>query len=853
MGTHPTIQSILRSGRWLSAVAAVSVLTTLGCRPREAPSARLAAEGKALQPIVVSPAASERVRSDAMELAGMLHRITGATFEIVEGDGSQGIVVGVHSNFASVVGPIPFAPEMPTRREEHLIRSHADGLWLIGATDIAVDRAIWGFLDRLGYRLFFMTDTWEVVPESPTLSVAINEFDAPDYVSRLAPRGAPWSNRALWNRWRKRNRVLSAFAPSTGHAYDGIIRANRKIFEEHPEYRALVNGERRGSKFCVSNPDLRQLVVDHAVRAMTNNPAMESVSMDPSDGGGWCECEKCLAMGSVSDRALTLANEVAEAINNLGLGPRYVGMYAYNQHSPPPSIPVHSNVVVSVATSFIRGGYTVEELIEGWRAQGATLGVRDYHDVFTWSHDMPRRARGGNLQYLQRTIPYFYSQGARYMNSENSDSWGANGLGYWMTPRMLWRVSKAENLDAMMDDFVDKAFGPAREPMRAFYTLINLDRKLYTAEHVAAMMYRHLAEARKLATPRPDVMARLDDLVLYTRYVELYNNYREASGDTRQAAFETLWRHAYRMRDRMMLSTVAICHRERYRDRSVSLPEGAQWGTPEEEHPWKESTPFAPREIETILSAGIEANQPVVIDFDPVEFSDDLVPATRLAIPTNLPVASLPLTGRGTRTFLTWLEQPGPIDLEITGGLIAHYRDRGNVKISLFADQEATLEAVALDESVPPDGKTYPVVLHSPYAALHSLEISDGSDRTRIAFPTNLPLTVQSSLENRAKLGGRWSLYFYVPRGTRVVGGFNSNRTGRMVDNEGNVVFDFTAMDRVGYYSVPVEEGRDGTFWKMEHCAGERPLMTVPPYLSDHPSRLLLPREVVEKDAPTKR
>lgn len=849
MKTDAAKTLIKRSALSLPAAIALMLLSSMMCRSQGVITTRLATDGVVLQSVVVSPAASPQVRASAAELAEMLTRITAAPFKVIEGDGSHGIVVGVYTNFTAHINQPDFAPEMPTRREEYIIRSHPEGLWLIGATDIAVEQAIWGLLDHLGYRLFFLTDTWEVVPSLPSLDVALDLFEAPDYISRLAPRGAPWSDQALWERWRKRNRVNSAFAPSTGHAYEAIIRDNRAVFAAHPEYYALVNGERKPSeKFCTANSDLFQLVIEQAVHRISNNPTMESISMDPSDGGGWCECSACLEMGSVSDRALILANEVAKAINKLDLGPRYVGIYAYNQHSPPPSLPVHSNVVVSVATSFIRGGYTVEELIEGWRAKGATLGIRDYHDVFTWSHDMPRRAIGGDLNYLQRTIPYFFAQGARYMNSENSDSWGANGLGYWITPRILWRVAEAQNLDALVADFIGKAFGPAREPMQAFYTLLNLDRELHTAEHITAIMYRHLAEARRLATAHPKVMARLDDLVLYTRYVELYNGYREAAGGARQAAFESLWRHAFRMRDRMMLSTVAICDRERYRDSSVSLPEGAEWKSPAADHPWKESRPFSSEEIEATMKAGIAANQPVVLTFKPIAFSAELLPATRLALPANLPVAQMPLTGRSTRTFLTWLEQPGSIPLEITGGQIEHYRNRGNVKVNLFAAEEATLKAVARNESTPPDGKSYPVALNSPYRGVHTLEISDGNDSTRLGFPTNLALTVHSSMSESARLYGRWSLYFYVPRSTRVVGGFTDNRTGRMCDATGKAVFDFTAMERDGYFNVPVEEGQDGTFWRMENCAGDRPLLTVPSYFADHPTRLLLPREVVERD-----
>lgn len=825
-------------------------------RPREI---TLAEAGEVRQAVVVAPEASAAVREVAAELAEMLERITGAAFEVTEGDGTRGLALGVATDFDGLPADFVFAPDDPLRREEYRIRSHEDGLWLIGATETAVRHGVWDFLERLGYRLFFLTDTWEIVPEIADLRIALDVTEAPDYHTRQAPRGAPWSDRELWNRWRTRNRVNSAFVLHTGHAYDGIIRANREAFAENPEFYALIDGERRHAgrvdgggniKFCISNPELRQLVIDHAVRTIEENPTRDSVSMDPSDGSNWCECEDCTTMGSISDLAILLANEVAEAINALDVGPKYVGIYAYNQHSPPPSIQVHPKVIVSVATSFIRGGYTIEQLIEGWRAQGATLGIREYHDVFTWSHDMPRRARGGNLAYLQRTIPYFHSQGARFMNSENSDSWGANGLGYWITPRLLWRVSEAENLDALIDDFLVRAFGPAVDPMRDFYRLVNLDRSLQTADHVVAMMYRYLEAARERAEGHDDVMARLDDLVLYTRYCELYNAYRAASGEERQAGFEAVLRHAYRMRDRMMLSTVAIYHRERYRDRAMEMPEEAHWSVPEERNPWKDSTPFSVAEIKAIMDAGIEANQPDEADFVTPEFSAELVPATPLNPPEDMPAGNLPLAGRGTRKFYTWLQTPGEIRLDVTGGLIAHYRDRGNVKLNLYAQQEATLEAVSEDESVPPDGETYSVTLSSPYDGLHWLIVSDGSDRTLVEFPETLPLTVPSSLEDRARLTGRWTLYFYVPRGTPSVGGFTTHLTGRMRDSEGDLVLDFTTMERTGYFNVPVPEGRDGAFWRFEHCAGDRILMSVPPYLAARPADLLLPREVVQRDAP---
>src|SRR2546430_13574288 len=47
-----------------------------------------------------------------------------------------------------------------------------------------------------------------------------------------------------------------------------------------------VGGERKSTKFCISNPGLRQLVIADALAQLAADPKKQSVSVDPSDGGG---------------------------------------------------------------------------------------------------------------------------------------------------------------------------------------------------------------------------------------------------------------------------------------------------------------------------------------------------------------------------------------------------------------------------------------------------------------------------------------------------------------------------------------------------------------------------------------
>jgi hypothetical protein len=97
-------------------------------------------------------------------------------------------------------------------------------------------------------------------------------------------------------------------------------------------------------------------------------------------------------------------------------------------------------------------------------------------------------------------------------------------------------------------------------------------------------------------------------------------------------------------------------------------------------------------------------------------------------------------------------------------------------------------------------------------------------------------------------------MYFYVPKGTKIVGGWASRianwaprASGKLLDADGREVLDFGKSEE-GWFKVPVAKGQDGRPWKFENSQGQRLLMTVPPYLARRPQDLLLPVEVVEAD-----
>lgn len=582
----------------------LALYVALAARAMTPETATLCVEGKVSVPIVVSTGASTRVKAAARTLADQLRRITGSNFELTIGDGASGLALGRVEDFPALGLDGEFSARGLARREQYLLRSHGKGLVILGATDLAVENAVWDLLHRIGYRQFFPTPTWEVVPNLPNLVIRVDALESPSFYTRSIWYGFGPSdyNAESRERWSQRNRTVGGFKLKTGHAYRAIIKRHQAEFKAHPEYLGLLNGKRQSGKLCASNPGLRDLVARDAVNYLQETPDADSYSVEPSDGEDWCECAACAALGSPSDRALTLANAVADVVASR-FPDRFVAFYAYNLHAAPPSISAKENVLVSVATALTGRKTPPEELLAAWRRKGVrNLGVREYYSVNTWDRGRPGRPRGADLDYLRRSLPLFHELGARFVTAESSDNWGPAGLAYYIAARLMWDVREAANVQGLVDDFLDKAFGPARAPMAEFYAILSSGKKPAIDRALVDRLYGLIARAAKLSND-PAVRARLDDLLLYVRYVELYEDYRTAVLG-RQERFELVLKHAYRMREREMVDVKPLFTDAAKRDWLVRLPPDADWTVPEPRNPLKGGPAFSRAELDALLTRG---------------------------------------------------------------------------------------------------------------------------------------------------------------------------------------------------------------------------------------------------------
>jgi len=162
------------------------------------------------------------------------------------------------------------------------------------------------------------------------------------------------------------------------------------------------------------------------------------------------------------------------------------------------------------------------------------------------------------------------------------------------------------------------------------------------------------------------------------------------------------------------------------------------------------------------------------------------------------------------------------------------------------AEQEDD-DALAVATAAVPSGETQPeIILQSQHAGLHRLHI-DVPGGASLTWQPGVPMTIAADLKANYRFVGSYSLYFYVPKGTKIVGGY-SGGPGQLMDGSGKAIYTFDK--NAAYFKVPVAAGQDGKLWKFNHCGGQHLLMTVPPYLARSGEELLLPREVVEADAP---
>ena len=767
----------------------------------------------------------------AARLSGLLGKIYGKPFPVRKGDGKTGIAVGQSGDFPGLEFRPKFDRDSLYERQGFEIKTHAKGIWLIGGSPAGADYAADELLRSLGYRWFMPSDNWEILPQDPPAQLALHRREVPDYVTRLIVTPydihyAKWfspaesASKKAWQRFQRHG----GWPLNTVHCFERFIRENRTLLNEHPEYLTLWKGKREPVQLCLSNPGLRKAFIDWELEQIRKDPSLSCISVEPADNTRWCTCPGCKALGSPSTRIAGLANDVVKAVRARG-GKQKAAFYAYNAHCAPPEIDVDPDVIVSICTSFLLYGWTPDRLTAAWQRRKADCGIREYY----YPGLTPAGGKITQLEYAARTIPAFYRSGARYMWAEYSGHFGnclpVIGAAYGL----LWDVNT--DPEAIFRDFIECAFPASKTEMAEFFRLMNRAPSPDLSEDLLARFYGLLDRARRKAAQNEAEMRRLDDLTAYIRFVEI--SYRQ---DGNVSAEKRLQRLQYldSIRNTKMVYTYGV-YRHILRRQGEKAVDKVGWKT----HP-------APTraELEQFIRDGLKNNQRLA--FEPVGFSKELTPVQFPGAGASGKIEPI----RNRKEYWLWSDGR-PFAVTITGGLIKRYRNRGNVRVELIQiggiSDAGTMETVVCsDQSVPPDGQPRKIVLTPRYAGLHKITFNDGNDRTKVDFSPGFPVAFDSSVHRGGPDSG--DFFFYVPKGTKVLGYYQDTWRGDFVSPSGKK---YPLGKRKGSGHFPVPPDQTGKVWQLKHVGGNVKLLTVPPQLSLRKNLLLLPEEAVAKDGLT--
>ena len=278
----------------------------------------------------------------------------------------------------------------PEEREGHSWRVTDREIVIEGSDAGALVHAVYHFLEtHCGCRWLSAFEGEEIVPRQETLEVPCEEQTfAPAFGHRAFTNYPSIDHRTVsmvdWMAKRGFNRfMIFSNVPGSLEAYETIVKRElvargmkiemghhsfryflppEEYFETHPEYYALLGGERSiGGQVCTSNAEVAEVMARRVCDFMAGHPEIDTIGLWPNDGYGWCECEQCLqeepqepswpyeSQPRRTDTYLRFVNRVAEVVAREHPDRRLSALAYVNYVQPPREVTPLPNVKVCFA------------------------------------------------------------------------------------------------------------------------------------------------------------------------------------------------------------------------------------------------------------------------------------------------------------------------------------------------------------------------------------------------------------------------------------------------------------------------------------------------------------------------
>lgn len=358
---------------------------------------------------------------------------------------------------------------------------------------------VYAFLEKYGgVRWYMPGDLGTVItPRQTILIPAVTLDDAPAVHYRypyFCLFGQNFSEETDGPQWFKRMGFGGTRPVQIMHNFELF----QKYKEVHPEYFALVDGERDfgakcaiggGGHLCLTHPDVIKQWAAEIGDYFAAHPEQQSFPLMPMDGlSRICGCPNCQAeinqnapdTGKFSNHVWGFVNKVAAEVA-AHYPDKSVGCCAYEKYADPPTtVKLHPNVIVMVG--YTRGlmvlpeyHKTIRRLLETWSKRAGKVYV------WNWYLDTHSPWRGLPVIYTQAISDdmKFFSQinyGGEFIEAENGGDEGTpfkmrhpgmQHLNLYVTGKLLWHPEL--EVKGLLAEYFRLFYGPAENEMREFW------------------------------------------------------------------------------------------------------------------------------------------------------------------------------------------------------------------------------------------------------------------------------------------------------------------------------------------------------------------------------------------------
>lgn len=439
----------------------------------------LAKDGQTDYVLVYPADAGARLKYAVEFFAETFKTMTGATLE-VRTDAEPAVGKEI------VIGDTTRADAAPTSEEAgadgYRTRTDGDKLYLCGVNELGSMNAVYGFLeDELG--CLWATEKEDYIPVQPTVcigsydtvekpamawrNVYAYETSQPNWFEKLRLNGIGYYENSdkinQYNQWGTWCHSVQTFVPES------------EYFASHPEYFAMVDGERKASadgqsaQLCLTNPDVLKIAKAKLNELIEENPEQIYWDFSIMDNKNQCTCDACAkadkaAGGTGMGSLLPFLNELAKDHPD-----KYISTLAYFYTTDPPKkITAEPNVVIKLcamtgdqACSYkagtSQGSYTFKKALQAWQKVTSNIIVWDY--VVNFNHlllPFPNFAVQKDNQefYEDSNVIGVFHQASREVGGEFAN------LRAYVLAKLMWEGSDMD-VSAVVSRYLEIYYGDA--------------------------------------------------------------------------------------------------------------------------------------------------------------------------------------------------------------------------------------------------------------------------------------------------------------------------------------------------------------------------------------------------------